>query len=96
MIGRVLLAALLAGIAAGLIMGVIQHVRLTPLILEAEVFEKAGHGQDQTAAPSVEVEAWAPAEGWQRTLLGTYVSRAVAGAAFALILSGISFVAGRA
>ena len=39
MIGRVLLAALLAGIAAGFIMGVIQHVRITPLILEAEVYE---------------------------------------------------------
>ena len=36
MIGRVLLAALLAGIAAGLIMGAIQHVRLTPLILEGD------------------------------------------------------------
>lgn len=42
MIGRVVLAVLLAGIAAGLVMGAIQHVRLTPLILEAEVFERAG------------------------------------------------------
>ena len=39
MIGRVVLAVLLAGIAAGLVMGAIQHVRLTPLILEAEAFE---------------------------------------------------------
>jgi cobalt transporter subunit CbtA len=42
MIGRVILAVLLAGIAAGLVMGAIQHVRLTPLILEAEAFERAG------------------------------------------------------
>jgi cobalt transporter subunit CbtA len=42
MIGRVVLAVLLAGIAAGLVMGAIQHVRLTPLILEAEAFERAG------------------------------------------------------
>jgi cobalt transporter subunit CbtA len=48
MIGRVMLAALLAGIAAGLIMGVIQHVRLTPLILEAEKYEQAG-GHDHAA-----------------------------------------------
>ncbi|MBL8791769.1 MAG: CbtA family protein [Rhizobiales bacterium] len=40
-IGRVLLAAILAGIAAGLVMGVIQHVRLTPLIIQAETFEAA-------------------------------------------------------
>ena len=93
MIGRVLLAALLAGIAAGLIMGVIQHVRLTPLILEAEVFEKASHGHDQTAAPVAEVEAWAPADGWQRGLAST-ATAAMTGAAFALILAGISFVAG--
>lgn len=48
MIGRVLLAALLAGIAAGLIMGIIQHVRLTPLILEAETFETAGNAAGHT------------------------------------------------
>jgi cobalt transporter subunit CbtA len=42
MTGRVVLAVILAGIAAGLIMGVIQHVRLTPLILQAESFERAG------------------------------------------------------
>ena len=41
MIGRVILAALLAGIVAGLIMGAIQHLRLTPFILEAETFEQA-------------------------------------------------------
>lgn len=52
MIGRVVLAVLLAGIAAGLVMGAIQHVRLTPLILEAEVFEKApAHQHDAAAAP---------------------------------------------
>jgi cobalt transporter subunit CbtA len=54
MIGRVVLAVLLAGIAAGLVMGAIQHVRLTPLILEAEVFERApdaAHQHDATPAP---------------------------------------------
>lgn len=52
MIGRVLLAALLAGIAAGLFYGAIQHVRLTPLILEAEKYENAGdgHSHDHAAA----------------------------------------------
>lgn len=79
MIGRVLLAALLAGIAAGLFYGAIQHVRLTPLILEAEKYENAGDSHshdpaaaatttDTTAAQSAAApEAQAPAEaeeGW--------------------------------
>ena len=53
MIGRVILAALLAGIAAGLFYGAVQHVRLTPLILEAEKYENAGgdgHSHDHAAA----------------------------------------------
>ena len=101
MIGRVLLAALLAGIAAGLIMGVIQHVRLTPLILEAEVFETTGHthGTDTATGETAATEdhdhgeGWAPADGWQRTL-STTVTAMMTGAAFALLLAGISLVAG--
>ena len=57
MIGRVVLAALLAGIAAGLIMGAIQHVRLTPLILEAETYEKAAPSHDHAAAGGTEQPA---------------------------------------
>lgn len=90
MIGRVLLAALLAGIAAGLIMGIIQHVRLTPLIIEAETYETAGQAHDAAAA---EDEGWKPAGGWQRTL-ATTATAAMTGAAFALLLAGISLVAG--
>ncbi len=41
MIGRVVLAALIAGMAAGFIYGGVQHVRTTPLILAAEVYETA-------------------------------------------------------
>ena len=91
MIGRVLLAALLAGIAAGLIMGAIQHVRLTPLILAAEVYETGGdHGSAETTAPE-----WAPAEGLQRTL-ATTAATAMTGAAFAAILAGVSLLSGMA
>jgi len=71
MIGRVLLAAILAGIAAGLVMGVIQHVRLTPLIIEAEKFEvsesaapaatNAEAGQDAGQATGQSTEQAAPA-----------------------------------
>lgn len=62
MIGRVILAALLAGIAAGLFYGAVQHLRLTPLILEAEKYENAGgaHAHDH-AAMATTTEA-APAQ----------------------------------
>lgn len=97
MIGRVLLAALLAGIAAGLVMAVIQHVRLTPLILAAETYETAGAGHshgtgaDGAAHDHDGAGAWAPADGWPRTL-ATSATQAMAGAAFALLLAGISLL----
>ncbi|WP_421695191.1 CbtA family protein [Aestuariivirga sp.] len=109
MIGRVVLAVLLAGIAAGFVMGVIQHVRLTPLILEAESFERASdvHSHDQ-AAPAAGAattapeaghdhdhgdEGWTPENGWQRTLATTTAS-AMAGAGFAAILAAVSLLTG--
>jgi cobalt transporter subunit CbtA len=101
MTGRVLLAVLLGGIAAGLIMGVIQHVRLTPLILAAEVYEQGG-GHDHAAgatetAPATETatepEEWAPADGLERSFYTTAASM-LTGAGFALVLAGLSFLAG--
>jgi cobalt transporter subunit CbtA len=107
MIGRVLLAALLAGIAAGLFMSVIQHVRITPLILEAEKYEHAGgheHNHDTAAAQSAggeqsapvaepADEGWAPEDGFERTAYTTLAS-IVAGAGFAALLAGISILLG--
>ncbi len=97
MIGRVLLAALLAGIAAGLIMGAIQHVRLTPFILAAETFETGGAAHSHapgTVEHTHEADAkWAPADGIERTVYTT-AATAMAGAAFAAILAGISLLAG--
>lgn len=101
MIGRVVLAALLAGIAAGLAMSVIQHVRLTPLILQAESFEQAGHSHSHDAPAEAEAghshdhdeEAWAPEDGWQRTL-STTVTAAMTGAGFAAILAAVSLIGG--
>jgi cobalt transporter subunit CbtA len=109
MIGRVLLAALLAGIAAGLFMGVIQHVRITPLILEAEKYEHAGGHEhshetasvqsttESQSAPVAEQaakeEGWTPADGFERTAYTTLAS-IVAGAGFAALLAGISILLG--
>ncbi len=97
MIGRVLLAALLAGIVAGVIMGAIQHVRLTPFILAAEVYETGGATHSHTAAAAETVHEadaeWAPADGIERTFYTT-AATAMTGAAFAAILAGISLLAG--
>ena len=102
MIGRVVLAALLAGIAAGLAMSVIQHVRLTPLILQAESFERAGgaHSHDAASPEATDAHdhdhgeaAWAPEDGWQRTL-STTVTAAMTGAGFAAILAAVSLLSG--
>lgn len=104
MIGRVILAALLAGIAAGLFYGVIQHARLTPLILEAEKYENAGGHDHATMAtteqapapkaePVAEEEAWAPADGWERTSY-TFLASIVAAAGFAAVLAGVSLLTG--
>lgn len=96
MIGRVILAALLAGIAAGFIMAALQHVRLTPLILAAEIYEHAGHTHTDAKAATAEVpeaEEWAPADGWQRTLSTTLASL-LTGAGFAAVLAGVSLLAG--
>jgi cobalt transporter subunit CbtA len=90
MIGRVLLAALLAGIAAGLFMGALQHWKLTPLILAAEKYETAGN---DSGAHEHGAEAWAPADGAERTLYTT-LTVIVTGAAFAALLAGIALVFG--
>jgi cobalt transporter subunit CbtA len=87
MIGRVILAALLAGVAAGLFMGVIQHLRLTPLILQAETFEAAmphDHGDE---------EGWKPANGIQRTASTTAATLAT-GAGYSAILAAVSLLSG--
>ncbi|HSM20231.1 MAG TPA: CbtA family protein [Hyphomicrobiales bacterium] len=83
MIRRVVLAAILAGIAAGLVMSAIQHWRVTPLILEAEAYEVAHtHG---------EKEAWAPADGVERTAF-TVLFNLLTGVGFALIAAAASLL----
>ncbi len=94
MIGRVLLAALLAGIAAGLLLGVFTEMRLAPLITQAEVFEMqpAAHSHDAVAAEHKhDATAWAPQDGWERTAF-TLLTSMLAGAGFAALLAGLSFV----
>lgn len=88
MLARVLLAAILAGIVAGAAMSVVQHWRVTPLILEAEKYETApGH---EPAAAS-DGEAWAPADGLERTAW-TFLFNMLSGVAFSLIAAAASLL----
>ena len=60
---------------------------------ESDSAEKAGHSHDSVAVvEEVEIEAWAPDDGFER-LLYTFVSNVIAGVAFALILTAAILVA---
>ena len=83
MIRRVVLAAVLAGIAAGLVMSAVQHWRVTPLIVAAEAYEVAHE-------PGRE-EAWAPADGIERTAF-TVVFNLLTGVAFSLIAAAAALI----
>ncbi len=108
MMGRALLAAILAGVAAGLLLTVVQMWRVTPLILEAETYETgaapdhagwtlpgggrlilahAGHDEEGH-------EAWAPADGIERTAY-TALANILTGTAYSLILLAGMMASGR-
>lgn len=90
MIGRILLAVILSGIAAGLVMGLIQHVRLTPLILQAETYEHVAHGHGAETHSHGE-DAWSPGNGLERTVYTT-LTAVITAVGFALLIVGLSFV----
>ncbi len=97
MLARVLLAVVLCGIAGGFLMGVMQHVRLTPIILAAEKFEvsEAGHSHAEgtPANHHHHEDAWAPADGWERTVF-TFAASILTGVGFAAMLAGVAFMLG--
>jgi cobalt transporter subunit CbtA len=94
-----LTVALLAGISAGLVAWGVHMVGTSPLIQQAEVYEKAGEATAQpTTTEAAEGEhhhdgaAWEPADGWERNLytLGSDVLMAV-GYAFLLTAAIVFF-----
>jgi cobalt transporter subunit CbtA len=104
MIGRIILATLFAGMMAGIILAGIQYVRLTPLILAAEVFETPEtEAIAEANKPCVETmpgmkmcaddgnSTWKPKDGWQRTLSTTAASL-LTGAGFAILMVGVSML----
>lgn len=89
MLARILSVGLLAGLVAGLLIAVLQQVTTTPLIIAAEVFEKApGHAgaRDPGAyGHDGHGEGWKPAEGLSRFFY-TSLATIVTAVGFALLL----------
>ncbi len=87
MIMRVLWAALLAGLLAGIVVSVVQAIKVTPLIYQAETFEVATSGaQEGSDGQSLaDGEHWAPEDGLQRFLF-TGLANVLTSIGFAFLL----------
>ncbi len=95
---NVVFLAAVAGLLAGIVMTGLQLAFTVPLILEAETFENAMPAEepaatDEAAAADHEDEAWAPADGIERTVY-TALANIVTGIGFALVLVAVSGFAG--
>lgn len=92
---KILLTALVAGVIAGLFVFAIGTFKLTPLILEAEVYEEADAAKQETAETTTHAahehehneEAWEPANGFERNAYRLLADIGV-GVGFALMLVG--------
>ncbi len=85
MLRRVLLTALTAGLLAGLFVSVIHSLRVTPLILEAELYETQAPPAPGDA-PDTDEAAWAPEDGAERAAY-TVLADLLSGVGFALLLA---------
>lgn len=92
---RILLTALVAGFIAGLFVFAIQTFKLTPLILEAEVYEEADAAKQEASGSAMESAhehehnegAWEPANGFERNAY-RFIADLGLGVGFALMLVG--------
>jgi cobalt transporter subunit CbtA len=90
---RIVLAALCAGTLSGFVITEAHQVVTVPIILEAEVFERAAEQPMDLASPAdpaasvhhEEVVAWEPADGLERTVY-TGLADVLTGIGFALLL----------
>ncbi|WP_434573412.1 CbtA family protein [Pseudomonas sp. Z3-8] len=92
MIKRIARTAGFSGLLAALLLTLIQSLWVSPLIQQAETYEKAPasevHEHASGAAHSHDAEAWEPQDGWQR-LLATTGGNLVVAVGFALMLAGL-------
>jgi len=97
----IVLSSIVAGFIVGVIVTVIQHFSTVPLILEAEVFERAAetHQSDPAGASGAisdhnhsghqhGAEAWEPRDGLERNAY-TAAANVLTAIGFALILAGL-------
>ncbi|WP_163267154.1 CbtA family protein [Chelativorans alearense] len=94
--------AAIAGLFAGIVMTGLQSFFTVPLILQAETYEAAApahdhgahdHGEGVAADHHHDEEAWAPADGAERTFY-TVLANVVTGIGFGLLLVAVSEMAG--
>jgi cobalt transporter subunit CbtA len=92
-----LTVALLAGISAGIVNWGAHMLGTTPLILQAEVYEKAGEDASTSSGDTTtteaaghehhhDAEAWEPADGWERNLF-TLGADLITGVGYAFLLT---------
>ncbi len=92
---KILLTALIAGLLSGVFVFGVQSVKLTPLILQAEIYENAEAQRKEAAEATMaashqhehEEEAWEPANGFERNAYRLLADLGV-GVGYALILVG--------
>ncbi len=108
MIARTLKASLLAGFLAACVAAALQLLLTTPLILQAETYEKSAlsgangavrgglqPAHEHNASPqAAEEEEWEPSEGLSRAAF-TALATLVSGIGYALILTALILAAGR-
>ena len=95
---RIFFAAVLAGLAAGLAMSALQQWKVTPLIVEAELYEAAAPAAEHTHAEGTpahehDPEAWAPQDGAER-IFYTVLANVLGCIGFALLLAAASVLSG--
>jgi cobalt transporter subunit CbtA len=109
MLKTLILSAAAAGVAAGIVTAALQHVTTTPIIIEAEKYEGGGAAHDHAffmvpdeaeavtathgEAAADDEEAWAPADGGERTVY-TSLATFVIGVGCSLMLLGAMVFAG--
>ncbi|WP_178076546.1 CbtA family protein, partial [Pseudomonas sp. 43NM1] len=80
MIKRIAQTAGFTGLLAALLLTLLQSFWVSPLILQAETYEKSEpaaavvaheHSEGAAAAHTHDAEAWEPEDGWQRVLFTT-------------------------
>ena len=91
---EMVLTAAVAGLVAALVMTAVQSIWVTPLILQAEVYEEASEAASpsthaaSTAEHHHDADAWKPQDGWPRMLF-TFAATTLMGVGYAFLLVAV-------